>query len=235
MSFQLFDPDEDVRITAGRLPHWYQPGATYFVTFRTGDSIPRSVGDLWQRRRNDWLQRHGINPDGRGWQRALRALPELQQWEFHSTFSREFMEHLDAGYGECVLQRRELAKIVAASLLYFDGDRYAMGDFVVMPNHVHLLVGLLGQTDIEEQCRSWKKYTATRINRALRRRGEFWQTESFDHLVRSPEQFEYFQRYIADNPRKGRLNEDQYLYYQYGDVHVRQMCIKDTQSSRVTP
>ena len=45
MLFQLFDRDEDLRITAGNLPHWYQPGVTYFVTFRTADSLPTEVAD----------------------------------------------------------------------------------------------------------------------------------------------------------------------------------------------
>jgi type I restriction enzyme R subunit len=42
--------------------------------------------------------------------------------------------------------------------------------------------------------------------------GRLWQEESFDHLVRSPEQFEYFQRYIAENPRKASLNPGDYLH-----------------------
>ena len=65
------------------------------------------------------------------------------------------MESLDKRQGACVLRRPELSKIVADSLLYFDGIRYHMGDFVVMPNHVHLLVCLIGETDILKQCYSW--------------------------------------------------------------------------------
>ena len=82
-----------------------------------------------------------------------------------------------------------------------------------MPNHVHLLTCLLGSTEIEDQCYSWKKFTAAKINKALRQRGRFWQEESFDHLVRSPEQFDYFQRYIAENPRKAGLQAGEYLHY----------------------
>jgi putative transposase len=87
-----------------------------------------------------------------------------------------------------------------------------MGDFVVMPNHVHLIVGLLGETDIEAQCSSWKRFAATRINRELGTSGRFWQEESFDHLIRSAEQFESIQRYIADNPRS--LHPDDCVHYQ---------------------
>lgn len=211
--FELFDPELDVRITVGRLPHWYQPGVTYFITFRTADSLPRAVAELWYGRRNDWLYRHGIDFHHEDWSRSLERLPAVQQHEFHATFSREFLDHLDEGHGECVLKRAELSQIVVDSLRHFDGERYVLGDFVIMPNHVHLLVGLLGGTDVLKQCYSWKKFTATKINRALGRSGEFWQKESFDHLVRSPDHFERFRWYIAENPKKAKLREGEYRVY----------------------
>ena len=85
--------------------------------------------------------------------------------------------------------------------------------YCLIPNHVHLLVCLLGDTHIEAQCTSWKRFTATQINRHLGRRRRFWQEESFDHLVRSARQFEAIQRYIANNPRKARLRESQFHYW----------------------
>ena len=123
------------------------------------------------------------------------------------------MEYLDRNYGECLLRDGRAAEIVAASLKFFDGDRYHLGDFVVMPNHVHVIVGLLGDTEIEAQCRSWKKYSAGQINELLGRQGRFWQEESFDHLIHSPEHFEYFQRYIAENPQQARLRPGEYQYW----------------------
>jgi hypothetical protein len=51
MVFELFDPQSEVRIGEGTsLPHWFQPGVTYFVTFRTEDSIPTDVSRLWHPR-----------------------------------------------------------------------------------------------------------------------------------------------------------------------------------------
>jgi REP element-mobilizing transposase RayT len=232
--FELFDPKDDLLITqGGNLPHWYQPGVTYFVTWRTEDSIPKEVSHLWHRRRDDWLRRHGVSPPSKvagrlrlpsagtadlanGTRRVpatFESLPQEKQREFHDTFSREYLEHLDRGHGECVLRRAELSKIVADSLLHFDGQRYHVSDFVVMPNHVHILVCLLGDTEIEAQCYSWKKFTATEINRRLKQRGRFWQEESFDHLVRSVEQFEAIQRYIAANPAKAGLARGEYWLY----------------------
>ena len=202
--FELFDKSADLRITYGGLPHWYQPGVTYFVTFRTADSIPQALVRAWHGQRDEWLRGHGIDPLAADWKTRLRDSFELER-EFHSLFARKFLESLDRGLGECVLRDPELAKIVADSLTHFDGVRYHLGDFVVMPNHVHLLVCLRGTTEIEDVCESWKHFTATEINRHLGRRGRFWQEESFDHLVRSPEQFRRFQLYIAQNPVKAGL------------------------------
>jgi type I restriction enzyme R subunit len=190
------------------LPHWYQPGITYFVTFRTIDSVPAALMVEWQNRRHVWLREHGLsNAD------EVDPLPKHLRTEYHRTFSNEFLEYLDRGYGECVLRRPAFAKIVIDSLLHFDGDRYVISDAVVMPNHVHVLAALLGATALGEQCRSWKHFTAVKINRALVRVGEFWQTESFDHAVRTPAAFERFRKYIADNPRHAGLRPGESLLY----------------------
>ena len=212
MHFELFDPDSEFTVREGRLPHWYQPGVTYFVTFRTIDSVPQSLIRSWHRRRDQWLARQGLDPRGATWKSALQEMPGLER-EYHNSFSRPFMEYLDRGEGACELANPDLASIMATSLREFDGDRYHLGDFVVMPNHVHVLVCLIGTTELEPLCRSWKKLTATEINRQLGRGGHFWQSESFDHLVRSPEQFCYLRSYIANNPRKAGLRSGEYLLH----------------------
>jgi type I restriction enzyme R subunit len=106
-----------------------------------------------------------------------------------------------------------LAEEVARSLKHFDGDRYDLTDFVVMPNHVHLLVAFPDEQSMLAQCESWKHYTAAKINPALGRKGRFWQQDGFDHLVRSIEQFQYYRDYIADNPRRARLDEGEYIHF----------------------
>jgi type I restriction enzyme R subunit len=212
MSFELFDPRAETAVRYGSLPHWYQPGVTYFVTFRTEDSVPQELGRAWHARRAVWLCRHGLDPNDALWKSRLQANPTLDQ-EYHATFTREFMEYLDRGHGHCILRHPEIATIVAEALRHFDENRYDLGDFIVMPNHVHLLVGLRGTTKIEEQCRSWKRFTARRINETHGSKGRFWQEESFDHLVRSPEQFDYLRRYIAENPRNAGLAPGEYLHW----------------------
>ena len=87
-----------------------------------------------------------------------------------------------------------------------------MGDFVVMPNHVHLLASFADPEVMQKQCTSWLHYTAFEINKRLGRSGKFWQQEPFDHLVRSIEQYEYLRRYIADNPKKANLKNGEFIY-----------------------
>ena len=81
-----------------------------------------------------------------------------------------------------------------------------MGDFIVMPNHVHLLAAFAAADAMKVQCDSWLHYTAFQINKATGKMGKFWQQEPFDHLVRSLEQYEYLRQYIADNPHKAGLS-----------------------------
>jgi REP element-mobilizing transposase RayT len=223
MPFHLFDPEAEFNVIQRRLPHWEQPGAVYFMTWRTKDSLPKEVLERWFAERDDWLRRHGIDvpgerPPGSEWRDQLARLPEHIRRTFRSEIIERWEVHLDACHGACVLRRPELAKIVADSLLHFDGQRYTMGDFVVMPNHVHLLVAFPDEGQLLAQAYSWKKFTATQINRRLHQRGEFWQTDSFDHLVRSQEEFEHYRRYIAENPLKAGLREGEYYYYRRPDT-----------------
>jgi len=211
--FELYDPEGELTVSERNLPHWEQPGATYFITFRTADSIPADVMRAWKRSRDDWLRRQKINPLSRSWREKLRELSPSQREEFHERFTVKFHNLLDAGHGACLLKRPELAAIVASSLRHFDGDRYNLGDFVVMPNHVHLIVQMLGEIGAKEQCKSWKHFTARLINKATGATGSFWQTESFDHLVRTSEQFDWIRRYIAENPIKANLKPGEYLLW----------------------
>ena len=211
----VFDPAGELLIHEHCRPHWTQAGAIVFITFRTRDSIPREVLDRWELEKEDWLVRNGLAVDGLHWSRAVEMLSDADQIKFHRHFDRCREEFLDTCHGECVLRRPDLAKIIAESLLHFDGERYRMGDFIVMPNHVHLLAAFNNADRLVEQCDSWLHYTAVQINKRLGRKGKFWQPEPFDHLVRSPEQYEYLRGYIRDNSKKANLNPGDYLYRKY--------------------
>lgn len=187
-----------------------------FLTWRTHDSMPKHVLDAWRAARNRWLTQHRIDPTLPGWKIKVQDLPADELAEFHDHFTTRWHDELDAGHGACLLSRAEFAGMVAESLLHFDGNRYELLDFVVMPNHVHLLCTFPDKTSMLDQCESWKHYTATRINRRLGTTGRFWQQDAFDHLVRHEAQFRRIQRYIAENPSKARLRECEYLLWSSG-------------------
>jgi type I restriction enzyme R subunit len=213
---EFFDPKGELQVRELCRPHWSQAGAVVFITFRTHDSVPREVIDRWDREKQQWLRRRGWDT-GAHWSSVVAKLAETDRAAFEKHFHRCREAFLDTCHGRCLLKRPELAQIVADSLLHFDGQRYRVGDFIVMPNHMHLLAAFSTAEALKEQCDSWLHYTAFQINRALGEKGKFWQQEPFDHLVRSPEQYEYLRRYIADNPLKAGLKPSEYHYQRFNE------------------
>ena len=189
LPFVGFDPKAPVGfLRSGKLPHWRQEGVTYFVTWRTEDSMAKERVDTWFAERESWLKQHPEPWDTKTEEEYYRLFPD--RWE----------KWLDENHGECLLARADLRKIVEDVLRHDDGVKYRLKDFVVMPNHVHALVTPLGKNTLSEAVQEWKSVSAHRINKALGKKGEFWQKEYFDHIVRSAEQLEKFKRYIQNNP-----------------------------------
>jgi putative transposase len=210
---RFFDPQDEVQIIERKLPHWSQRGTLCFITFRTWDSMPKSVVEKWFAERREWLRQHGIEPTKPNWKARLTAIGSQTKEEFRRVFSERWQTRLDACFGACVLRQPELSSIVANSLKRFDGERYMLTDFTVMPNHVHILAAFADERAMLAQCDSWRHYTARQINERLGRKGRFWQQDGFDHLVRTEEQFEYLRRYIRDNPERARLKKGEYAHY----------------------
>lgn len=198
LPFTPFDPDAPVGIYHRHLPHWRQDGATYFVTFRLADSIPQAKLRQWIAEQEEWLQN---NP--------APHTPE-QRAEFHERFTERFHHWLDAGMGECVLRPPEISAIVEDALKFFDGERYALGHYVVMPNHVHAVVRPVQGHLLKDILHSWKSFTANQINERLGRQGSLWQDESFDCIVRHTAQLEKIGDYIRENPAKAGLKAGEY-------------------------
>jgi putative transposase len=212
---QFFDHKQAYAVAWKTLPHWTQASTVSFITWRTSDSLPAAAELRITRRRAEVLREMGLSNCG-NWRAALEKLPPSTRSKAQWSLFRVADDELDHGFGECVLARPVLSDIVLKSFTHFDGDRYILTDAVVMPNHVHVLVAFREEDMLLAQCESWKRFTARQIHQALGRRGQFWQVEQFDHLVRSEEQFEYLRRYIAENPRRARLAEGRYRYYSKG-------------------
>jgi len=211
--FQGFNEYGEVRIYEhGILPHWRQEGCAYFVTFRLADSLPAQVVRELREQRHAWLRMRGINPEAKEWKREFARLGDEEQRDYERQTTDRLNRRLDEGYGSCVLRRAEVREIVAEGLDYFHGERTWTGDFVVMPNHVHVLMTPIPPFELEQVLGSIKGFSSKQINMELGRQGAFWQRESYDHIVRDAEQLEAFQRYIQNNPVKAKLSAGEYRY-----------------------
>jgi putative transposase len=202
--FIPFDDQRAVRIYRRSLPHWRQEGATYFVTFRLGDSIPGDIARAWDDERRRWIAARVPDFDlqhGRVDTAVGRLSPE-DQFRFHKHFNGRMQDYLDRGVGECHLRESDCLSVVRRQILSGDGDSYHVGDFTIMPNHVHLLVMPRAAIELEGVLRSIKGASSRNCNLALGRPGQFWQPESYDHIVRSLEQLLAYREYIAENPQK---------------------------------
>ena len=182
----------------GYLPHWESEHATYFVTFRLADSLPRDLLERLRQER-DVLDRakqahSDVAPD-QELARKLRAI--LQEAE----------QALDDGLGVCYMRDPRIAKIVADTILHFHGQRYSLWAWCVMPNHVHVIFSPLGEYTLESILHSWKSYSALEANKVLGRMGRFWQREYFDHLVRNEASLLKIARYVQENPQKAGLHD----------------------------
>ena len=74
-----------------------------------------------------------------------------------------------------------------------------------MPNHVHVIVMPINSSQIEKNCHSWKSFSATQINKKLNSKGQIWQHESYDHIIRNEVQLSFYEIYILENPKKAKL------------------------------
>ena len=147
------------------------------------------------------------------------VLDELEHIPAESR-SKKIEADLDAGHGECVLRNPEIAKIIVQALTQFDGERYVLHDWVVMPNHVHLLITPRGEHSLSDILHSLKSYTATEANRHLGRHGVFWQHESYDRLIRDQDEFDRCMHYVQQNPVRAHLAAapEQYAFGRAGFV-----------------
>lgn len=177
----------------GYLPHVKREGAAYFVTFRLADSLPRQLLLQLERCRADRVR--SLKPGN------MKANDEANRERL-----RGIERALDRGLGACYLRRPDIAQLVAESLFHFHELQYLLDDWVIMPNHVHLILWPMPNHTLSAILTSRKRYTARQANLILGCTGTpFWQQESFDHWIRNDEEKARIRRYIRNNPVKAGL------------------------------
>lgn len=185
IDWNFFDSNADVNITERKRPHWDQPNAVTFVTIRLNDSMPKAVVANWLAAQKDWLCRKGLTDIDLETLLSRQDLPYALRRAFTKFRNQLWNQALDHCHGSCLFSNPTYARIVADALMHFEGDRYDLDRFVIMPNHIH---------------------------REQKSSGHLW-AEPFDHVVRNETQFEYLRQYVVDNPVKAKLPRDKHLLW----------------------
>ena len=195
-------------ITQRNLPHWTMDGCIYWINFRLADALPQEKLRVWKEECDAWLKHHP-----KPWIESV--------WKkYDERFGDRLERWLDAGLGSRALARPDVREAVKECLMRFDGERLRVHSVVIMPTHVHLLLEPLRDNKLPLLLKGIKGASARRANQILGTSGQFWLDESYDHIVRSEEQYGHFLRYIAENPVKAHLRPDEYWHYYNGDTDI---------------
>jgi len=124
----------------GYLPHCDHPGLLQAITYHLADSLPAAVLE------QNYAELRSLPPERQDRERRSR----VEGW-------------LDAGHGSCVLRLPEAAACVVDTWRHFTGVRYDLIAWVVMPNHVHVLIRTYEGVALGKIVQSWKSYTGRRI------------------------------------------------------------------------
>jgi len=194
------------------LPHWQPLGATFFITWRLCDSMPRSALEQIEATRR-LLERESA--------RAGETEEERKIRHFKKLFAL-YDGLLDkAEGGRPWLKDEKIAAVVENALLRRYANLYTLWAYVVMPNHVHVFLRpkLIARTEVRATIDDWQEYvplnkitqclkgsSARDANNILGRTGQsFWQEESYDHWARDDDEFYRIIAYIENNPVKAGL------------------------------
>ncbi len=174
----MYDPR--ISHSRGYLPHVDPGDCTQFITFRLADSMPQAILEKWRL--------------------------ELDKGEITDAGLRRRIEiYLDQNYGSRWLANPRISSLVQETILDLDGRRYKLIAWVIMPNHVHILVRPLPGHPVSGIMQTVKSFTAHEANRILGRKGAFWSKEYFDRYIRNARHFQATVKYIEENPVKARL------------------------------
>ena len=200
------------------LPHIQPPEGTFFVTTHLDGSLPKEA-----------LLRIKAEHET-----AIRRIKDSKE-KFETKQEQLINEHKkyfgkydklldDASVGPKWLAEPEVAKVVADSLHFYDNSKYTLICYCIMPNHIHLIIKLLHpKLQLFKVLQSVKQWSARKSNELLDRNGQFWQHESYDHLVRDDQELLRITNYVLLNPTKVGLVKN---WEEWKFIYVRQEYIE---------
>lgn len=170
--------------TRGYLPHLDAP-VPQFLTWRLDDAVPASAVERWK----------------------AETLHEADEGRVRR-LNRQIESYADEGHGECLLRDPRAARIVQESLFHDHRRRYELLAWVVMPNHVHVVLEPLPGQRLGRIVQAIKGVTSKRIGALRGLEGRLWQPDYFDRVVRDIGHLERLRRYLEWNPVKAGLCDD---------------------------
>jgi REP element-mobilizing transposase RayT len=174
------------------------------VTWRLADALPQEKLNRWKWEKTIWLEKHPEPWDAK------------TEEAYRNRFTRPIEEWLDQGTGSCLLRKPDYAHILAETLLHFVEVRYLLRNFVIMPNHVHVLLAPQPGFELGGIVQSWKGFSAKKINELRKENGKLWQADYWDRLIRNEKHFQKAVKYIQENPTKAGLKDGEYVYWEGG-------------------
>lgn len=172
------------------LPHWHPSGVSIFLTWRLNGSLPSEVIEKLTIMRRELRDR------------TRKVLQADRLVEYKKLFARVDKILDRASNGPVWLSDERIANVVQDALVNRYARLYYLWAYVVMANHVHVLLRPKShETSLSTITKNLKGYSSREANRLLKRTGQkFWQDESFDHWSRNPAEFERIVNYIENNP-----------------------------------
>jgi REP element-mobilizing transposase RayT/phage anti-repressor protein len=182
-----------------RLPHYQLDNATYFVTCRLYGSLPKSrIEFLLEEQKARELEIVCLKD---------KTKRKILMYESNKKHFSKFDEWLTTRTaGPYWMKDDRISQVIADALQYRDGQVFDLICYCIMPNHIHIVfeighdvlqpkdnLSIILKRDsipLYKIMHSFKRYTAYKCNRILNRNGSFWQAESYDHVVRDPNELD---------------------------------------------
>ncbi len=208
--------EDDLIIYRRNLPHIHPSNAVFFITFRLAGTLPLQVIQRLRQQRERELNRCKAKF------KSNSIKLKNERYAIQKKYFGKFDALLDEPYmGPVWLANPGIAQIVKDKLHAFDGVRYKLIAYIIMPNHVHLVfdtkIFKVKQQNRQSENKKRKYYPVAKImqlikgntsfkcNRLLKRKGQFWHYESYDHVVRNFDELIRIIKYVLYNPVKAGL------------------------------
>ena len=209
----FYNPEDGLVIqTGGSLPHWNQTRKIQFITIRLADSLPQDRIAEIRSIKDEFLRQHPEQP----WSNETIR-------HYHTLVGIAEEKLMDNGYGSCILRLPQVRNVLEETIRYFDGLRFKLIAYVIMPNHVHLLVQTIENYALADILHSIKRHSARNINKLIERTGGLWFREYYDRMIRNRGHFDRALKYIENNPRF--LPQSQYSLYINSDFISKELGI----------